>query len=321
MSKIKMQHYVPQFYLKNFSNIKKNNYYMYYFDKKEEETKFVNIHNIGGETYFYDTQFDTNQIIEKTLGKLESKFNISYQKLVKSENLGRLIDKEKEWISLFIGIQLSRTRVFRDMLESQRTQMQQFFQNEELTPEFEEKIKTLDDPEFVKKIQIRLMMDMPKEFVPILMKMKWVLVVNKTDSPFWTSDHPITMSNPLDSGPWSGLGIKSRGIQIHFPLTSSLMLFLGDPQEYNYSFDKMSIDDKENVINENWLQVLWSRRHLFSNMDNFELAKKMLEKNTDLKDPNRQRVTLQTLDKTFSEYYPDGKSTENPFDKFRLWES
>ena len=237
----------------------------------------TNIQNIGGETYFYNTKSDTNQIIENTLGKLESKFNASYQKLVQTENLGRLIEKEKEWITFFITTQLLRTRVYRDVLESMRLQMKEFFKNKMLSLEFVDNLKELDEPEFVKKNHIKLMMTFPREFVPVLMKMKWVLAVNKTDLKLWTSDHPITLSNPLDTGPWSGLGIKSTGIQIHFPLSSSLVLFLVDPQVYNYRSNKLILTDKRNILNENWLQVLWSRRHLFSNTNDFDIASKMLK--------------------------------------------
>ena len=320
MSKIKLQHYVPRFYLRNFSTFRKGSFYLNCFDKKDERTIPVNIRNIGGENYFYDTQPDTNQIIEKTLGKLESKFNASYEKIIRKENIGSLIQQERRWIAFFVVTQLLRTRLFRDILTAQRKQFKEFFLKEKLTPEFEKKIRGIDDAKTIKEFHIKFMINAPTEFVPILMKMKWCLIVNKTKLPFWTSDHPITMHNPVDMGPWSGLGLKMKGIQLHFPLTPRLMLYFGDPESYKHFPSRMEMDNEENLIHENWLQVVWSRRHLFSIDDNFSLATEILQKNQDLKDPDRERTTVQTLDKSFKDYYKGNPIEENPFEKFKLWD-
>ena len=68
---VKIQHYVPRLYLRNFSAINKDECYIFCFDKVEEKVFRVNTENIAAESYFYDTDKGKNQIIEKALGRLE----------------------------------------------------------------------------------------------------------------------------------------------------------------------------------------------------------------------------------------------------------
>ena len=36
------------------------------------------------------------------------------------------------------------------------------------------------------------------DFIKIIYNKKWILLVNNTDFPFWTSDNPVARHNPLD---------------------------------------------------------------------------------------------------------------------------
>lgn len=52
MPKVKKQHYVPQFYLRNFSN---DNKQIFVFDKFDKKIFSANIKNVGCQRYFYNT--------------------------------------------------------------------------------------------------------------------------------------------------------------------------------------------------------------------------------------------------------------------------
>jgi hypothetical protein len=52
--KVKLQHYVPQFYLKNFASKNKKTYSINCFDKINEKQFTSNVTNIACESYFYD---------------------------------------------------------------------------------------------------------------------------------------------------------------------------------------------------------------------------------------------------------------------------
>ena len=119
--------------------------------------------------------------------------------------------------------------------------------------------------------------------------MKWILLENQTNIPLWTSDHPINRFNPIDQSPFGNLGLKSRGIQIFFPLSPALGLSFCDPIEYFSYPDKMTCI-KDNIIFCNTLQVRSSARHVFSVDNDFYLAKKWLQENPECADLNRRRV-------------------------------
>jgi hypothetical protein len=54
VAKTKIQHYVPRFYLKNFSKKKKGEFFLNCFDKSDQRQFEENIRKIGSEKYFYD---------------------------------------------------------------------------------------------------------------------------------------------------------------------------------------------------------------------------------------------------------------------------
>jgi len=63
---IVQQHYVPQFYLKEFKTPQKNRSQVFCFDKKSGSIFLPKVSNVAAERYFYD--LDEDQSFEKALG-------------------------------------------------------------------------------------------------------------------------------------------------------------------------------------------------------------------------------------------------------------
>lgn len=126
----------------------------------------------------------------------------------------------------------------------------------------------------------------------MVVNMKWVLIKNKTDYSLWTSDNPITRWNPNDLGLYGNMGFLSRGIEIHFPLSPDLSLCICDPVQYAAIPSTNDAIDKENVVFQNWLQVSRSTRFLYSKINDFSLADKILLENPGLRDSTRPRVQV-----------------------------
>src|SRR3989344_9251728 len=105
--RIKIQHYVPVFYLRNFSLQVGNENIINCFDKQLEKNFVANIKKIGCEKYFHDI---SDQSIEKNLSKLESKFNMVYNKLITTMDLNSLRIDERIYFLHFIVIQYLRTK-------------------------------------------------------------------------------------------------------------------------------------------------------------------------------------------------------------------
>lgn len=130
------------------------------------------------------------------------------------------------------------------------------------------------------------------ETVPMLAsiigKMQWTLFQSASASGFfWTSDSPIAMFNPINSGEIGNLGLLMKGIQVFFPLTPRLLLRMHDPKAYTFSTAVVARD--EDLATANLLQVQSSTRFLFSESDSFDKAKEFLANHPNFRDPNRAR--------------------------------
>jgi hypothetical protein len=84
MSKIKNQHYVPKFYLKNFLNSSGK---IFVFDKSTGKIFGTNVENVANENYFYDiSELDEktgiDQFLEKHFHPLETKISELLKKLI-----------------------------------------------------------------------------------------------------------------------------------------------------------------------------------------------------------------------------------------------
>jgi hypothetical protein len=115
-------------------------------------------------------------------------------------------------------------------------------------------------------------------YAEILMKKLWFLL--ESDNKFYTYDNPVVRQNIANRNPHRGnLGLKSYGIEIYFPLTPSLVLFLGCEKHFApLKGFKLPPCSNDNIINANHLQVFYSHRFIFAAANDFELAKGMISK-------------------------------------------
>lgn len=291
MEKVKIQHYVPRFYLKNFAIQRGNEHWLNCFDKTDFRNFPVNIKDIGCEKFFYEG-VEEEQILEKALSRLERDFVKVYDKLVNSRLLLGLSWAEKSVLASFVAVQDLRTREFREVLRSLGKEMKRVLGNKPLSNDLKEQLATVDTEENVRSIHSKLVTETlsgKTGFAQMILNMKWVLFENLTRIPLWTSDHPVNRFNPIDLEPFGNLGLMSRGIQVFFPLNPNLGIVFGDPVEYFRNPEKVTCI-KDNVIFCNTLQVRSSTRHIFSSNNDFYLAKKWLNEHPDFTDPKRKRM-------------------------------
>lgn len=292
VSKIKIQHYVPRLYLRNFSTKKKSDFFINCFDKPEEKIFSTNIENIGCEKYFYNTSNDTNQSIEKQFGNWESTLKTAYDEIIQLENLKKLSTLKLKSLAMFFIIQYYRTKEARERIRDTVQQVKEKLSKDKLSNELKEQLIDIDSEETIKQMHIASVISMIRNGMKIIPYMKWILLKNKTSMSFWTSDNPVTPYNPIDLSPFGNLGLKNRGIQLYFPLTPYLILLICDPETYELLPSFVLIDDKENVIFQNSLQVFWSTRHIFSINDDFSLANKVLKDFPEYKNVDRKRMSV-----------------------------
>ncbi len=179
-----IQHYVPRFYLRQFSNRRGENYLINCFDKSVPRKFLTNIRNIACEKHFYDLERDYEQDVEKAFSRIEGKFARVYRKLIEKQNVDVLSADEIVTMAIFIITQLIRTREqrehIRDIISKLKKELDR--RGVEIVPELEHQMKESLKDEFIKRLQLGMVIDLPR-YIGIFLILKWIIYLNETDMP------------------------------------------------------------------------------------------------------------------------------------------
>lgn len=207
---------------------------------------------------------------------------------------------EKDLMSVFIALQSIRTKAFRETIGETIEKLYQ------ILPSKLQKDKKFDLPkdivikankDFVKLQHSSMLLNHETllECGEILNQHIWVMYINQTDLPFYTSDTPVfTVPHKFDKYMSYG-GFNSQGVEVVFPISPKLMIAMYErnyhsiliPLENKY----IPITDKSKVEAYNGLQVAQSYRCIYSSKNDFEIAKKLCEENPKFRKTNN-RVTV-----------------------------
>lgn len=310
----KVQHYVPQFILRNFGNGKKDQ--LHVFDKSNNKEFSTNAKNVASESRFYDIEIaGMKATAEPSLSMLESSAKPLFSKLIDADSAAVLTDEEKGLLSGFLAVQFVRTKAHREQWRSLPAMLREQMLKRSNTPEqlksVEEYFKTPDENE-VKMLAIKAMADAPGEFGPHLRSKSWHLIGTSRKLPFYIGDNPLTMQNwdPVENR--GSLGLAVRGIELYFPLspTRALAMWcpsiiesilsadetlqyakvhqpefvaqkLKQPEAVEYLAQVIRSNSvipytSDNVENFNYLQIRHAERHIYASQPGFELAKQMI---------------------------------------------
>ncbi|MDO8623254.1 MAG: DUF4238 domain-containing protein [archaeon] len=283
--KVRLQHYVPRVYLKNFSEGSKKGYYIWVFDKKTEKIFQENIKNIALEEEFYDT-IEEKQITENFLRDIETNFGNAINNLIDGQDLEKLGQDEIEAITEFIAAQMIRTKEVRAEVKDAAKQFLGKF-GSQLATNFKTEVEESMKKENLREGHKKIIFEHLETFKQIIKGKKWILISNKSKFPYWISDNPIAECNR-----YGDAGLDALGVEIYFPISTKLCLIICDPVAFRLEGNKKVTKDYRNIIRERDLQVRYSTRFVFSNEKNFDFARTMLKENPSLSDPNRKRVKI-----------------------------
>jgi uncharacterized protein DUF4238 len=315
MTIAKVQHYVPQFLLRNFGNGKKDQ--MWVYDKTSDRAFPTNAKNVASESRFYDFEVDGEPItLEPFLSKLEGQAKAVIDSILDADSLTGVTDEGRAVMAAFLSVQLTRTRTFREEWNAFPRMLREHFEKagDEVAPGSQAEQLLRDSTENESKQQTgRIMIEAPQTYGQFFL----------SKHPFILSDNPLTRQNLNDLSPRGNLGLKTAGIEIYLPLSPTRALAMwcttltelvhrgaisimsnaarmasdaaNDPEgilalsqaittgrPVNYS--------KQNVENFNSLQVGWSERYVFSSVNDFHLVKEMLQSEPKLKSGPRSVV-------------------------------
>lgn len=276
------QHYVPQFYLRNFSNR------LYGFDKKDDNIFPTSPKQIAFEPDFYGPDHKGKASIEKVFSEMEKKWSHSVRELIRTESFHDLRDVSKYNIISFMSYQFLRTKQFRQDISGITNSLVDIFL--EAKGYKKGSVKLSNEGEI--KHHLDRLMDAPV-ISKILSLMKFSVVVNKTYLPFWTSDNPLNLQNDVPQQPPLGnLGFGCRGIEIHIPLNPRIVLTVMDPTTYSMIPEHIEIKENRLVHRENYHQYLNSSRFLFSDTKKFSQRQTMLSTTPEVRGPDYVRFSM-----------------------------
>lgn len=295
---VKMQHYVPRFYLSNFAiDPAKDVPQVYCYGKPDRSQFQTAITNIAGEKYFYEPPGD--QSFETDLASIEGEFSDAYDKLLDSRDLEILDVNDRSAIAYSLAIQELRTRESREEFHETFTKLRERLEDEPMSQRMEEQmdeLRKMDSEEGARDFQIDFIQSHGWEIAEHFLDLRWVLIGNESGQPFWTSDHPIVRHNSNDFGPYGNLGLKNRGIQVYFPLSPELSLGFVDPETFEDVPTHLKLDNNDNglehVTFQNSLQLRESTRHVISNRSDFTLADDYLDEYPEAGNIDRDRVDM-----------------------------
>jgi len=255
MSENKKQHYIPQFYLKNFSD-DGNQINVYHL---ESEKSFLSpIKSTCQSKYFYgkDGEF------EKVLSDIEGYQAEVIKKIVEAQSVTGLSKQEFFTLLTFFTLQFTRTKDakkladnFSDFISENlfKPMMNAKAESDGKPPGYFDSIR-IENPEFYKLI-------MGKAVIGTwgIIDLKPVLIVNKTGNPFISSDSPVVKNNYFRIKKDNLTGFQSPGLQIFCPLSDKLLLMLIHKDAYVILGESNSIIELTNEVDVdkmNQLQIL-----------------------------------------------------------------
>jgi hypothetical protein len=279
------EHYVPRFYLRQFGEP------LFVFDKQTGDVFSTTSKNIAFEEGFYD--LDPLIDLEAQITENENLMRDGLNELLDKMNPLSLALDTRIRIALFIALQFVRTKEYRAWIKEAGGKMMTELVKDD--PEFKNlDFKVIMKDELAQALQAELIVsDAVPQFGYILGNSLWTLLVNRTKVPFWTSDNPVALFNPIDYGDMSGLGFAVRGIQTHFPLSGKLLLLILDPRSYPAIPIKL-VKDPRTILYENEFQLYNASRFVISSEDDFSGAKKLRDRDETLRKPHEQ-VTVRTI--------------------------
>jgi hypothetical protein len=260
MTKIKNQHFVPQFYLRFFS---RNGISLSVFDKVARKDFISAIDSIGCDKYFYDHEnlnsYFGYQFIVNTFSKYESDIAPILKALI-SELEGRTFHSLASVQRPDIGLQIIRTKENRlaqhqvfELLKSEMTKRgatNEFLENYSLLDEFNEK------EEHLKKI---LDTSQTEGIIQDICERIWIFVRTESKYDFVTSDSPVVKHTQRDR--------SYHAFEIFIPLTTQYGLMILVRKEFkdlsNFENKVMPIANSEGIKFYNHYKSFFLRRETF----------------------------------------------------------
>lgn len=298
----KVQHYVPQFLLKNFGIGKKDK--LHVFDKQTGKSFATNARNVAAESRFYDFQLMGQDFtIETELSKMEGEAKPLIKSILDADSLADLSVDSRAKLSVFMAVQLARSKWYREQFRELPRLLEETMRGksgEEIDLSGIAEYIRVPDANELAIHTAHSVVSAAQDFAPHFADKVWVSGATDSKNPFQLGDNPIGLQNMIDMGPYGNMGLAVRGIEIYFPLSPRRVLAMWCPSHVpmfraaamrdgpmsgaNEILTAMESGDPlaykpEHVLNLNSIQVRHAERFVFSSTDDFSLVIRMIADN------------------------------------------
>lgn len=295
MAKNKRQHYVPQHYLKEFSQDEES---LYRYNLKTKESSQKSIKKSCQSSYFYGEE------LEKGLHKIENEQAPMLRKLIETQNLEILTTNDFYYLRLFLLLQYTRTKDSKMLSNKMFENIAVKFLKPMLKSDEELKRKGYTK-EYIDSCKIqcpevyKMGMKAAIDGVGTISDLESILIINKTDKNFICSDAPVVLYNYKKMKNKSTTGFLSKGLQIFCPLTKNILILLIDNDLYDFKKDNSSrifINNDSDVDSINKLQFFNCLDNVFfSRIEDTDYVKNLhLEVEDLIKEKEAKLDTVQT---------------------------
>lgn len=262
--KKKSNHYVPKFYMKNFSNNLKS--IGLYLVNKKKYCKDASIRDQACKDYLYGEEDTT---VEDLLMNIEGESAEVIKNIITKTSLPSLDSKEYQMLLLFMLISEARSLRTADsqnnLIDTQMRTILKMDKNIDI-PESQ-----IDNYKVSLKIPNLASIRVAFEIYPILFDLKCTILINKTDRMFITTDNPLVKYNLMyvqRQYTLRGYGLGNMGIQLFLPISPKLCICVFDQYVYDYScngYGNIEIHKGRHIDELNRLFYLNSYETLFFN--------------------------------------------------------
>jgi hypothetical protein len=311
----KAQHYVPQFYLRGFTDNEK----IFCYDKLNDRVFETNTKSIAQQSNFYeiassDQHTIPDNLIEKALSRMEAVWAPMVVNLIQSADAGKITCRQLLEFSPFVAMQWMRTNSYREMAYETITKYGQEMVNDIVKLNFpgqDCKLRFSLKKSCVNTLQAQHIFDsnLVEKMADELDRHIWVVGINNTENPFYTSDNPVVRRGNRMIGTRLGVGINDHGIEFMFPLDNRHILLIMEKNhfvEWKIHDNKSVLLTPEQIMDYNGLQVKRSHQRVYCVKDNFDLARSVCNAEPAIRNPNRPRVEVGS-----TELMPDGDQMRN----------
>lgn len=249
----KNQHYIPKFYLRNFSFQSNKNQIGVFNPKSKVFVEKAKLKTQGSKNFFYGY----DGIIENGLSEIEGILARVIKGIVESESLPEKGSDSHNVLLAFVVLTHLRNPVMIESIKNSNVAMKKWIVDDFPTVDASKLVGDINHEE-----SIVMALSTLSRLVDMMLDLDCKILINNTPNPFICSDFPIVKYNQfLEERKWAHgkTGYGSTGLQIFIPLNHKITIVFYDSMIYKVGFKKRQtceINDSGDIDSLNVLQFL-----------------------------------------------------------------